>query len=63
MQSLENFQVFYIASAGRSGSTLLDIILGNSKEVFSCGELTNLFSSCHLNNEYCSFIKRDITKF
>jgi len=54
MKSIEKLQVYYIASAGRSGSTLLDIILGNSKSTFSCGELTNLFSNGYKKNEYCS---------
>ena len=32
-------KVIYILGAGRSGSTLLDIILGNNGGVLSCGEL------------------------
>lgn len=32
-------QVLYIMGAGRSGTTLLDIVLGNQKELFSCGEI------------------------
>lgn len=31
--------IIYIIGAGRSGTTLLDIILGNSENVFSAGEL------------------------
>ncbi len=32
-------QILYILGGGRSGSTLLDIMLGNAEGVFSCGEL------------------------
>ncbi len=32
-------QIVYILGGGRSGSTLLDIMLGNAEGVFSCGEL------------------------
>lgn len=32
-------RVIYIMGAGRSGTTLLDIILGNANDIFSCGEL------------------------
>ena len=31
--------IIYILGAGRSGTTLLDIILGNQNGIFSCGEL------------------------
>jgi len=33
-------KIIYIMGAGRSGTTVLDIILGNAEGVFSCGELT-----------------------
>ncbi|NJO14236.1 MAG: sulfotransferase [Thioploca sp.] len=32
-------KIIYIISLGRSGSTILDIILGNGKDILSCGEL------------------------
>jgi hypothetical protein len=35
-------RVVYLMGAGRSGSTVLDIILGNHPEVVSVGEMTNL---------------------
>lgn len=35
--------VLYIAGYGRSGSTVLDIVLGNHPAVFGAGELTNFF--------------------
>lgn len=37
--SQQNFKIIYILGAGRSGSTLLSIVLGNSKNVFNAGEL------------------------
>ena len=37
--SLANKTVIYILGAGRSGTTLLDIVLGNQDGIFSCGEL------------------------
>jgi hypothetical protein len=36
-------QVLCIAGAGRSGSTILDTVLGQIEGVFSCGELWRLF--------------------
>lgn len=35
----DNFKILYIIGAGRSGTTLFDIMLGNSKNCFSAGEL------------------------
>ena len=34
-----NFKILYIIGAGRSGTTLLDIVIGNSNNFFSAGEL------------------------
>jgi len=34
-------KIIYIMGAGRSGTTLLDIILGNGDNLFSCGELNH----------------------
>ena len=47
-------QVIYIAGSGRSGSTLLDIILGNLPGAFSCGELSNIVRLKIKEQEYCS---------
>lgn len=47
-------KVIYIASAGRSGSTLLDIVLGGKENCFSAGELTFLMDQGIENKEYCS---------
>lgn len=41
-------------SFSRSGSTLLDIILGNQPEILSCGELMGLASHGWIKKEYCS---------
>lgn len=46
--------VFYIMGAGRSGSTVLDTVLGNHPEIESVGELTNLPRSGWVNGEYCA---------
>ena len=35
--------IIYIAGYGRSGSTVLDILLGSSRAVVSCGELATIF--------------------
>ena len=32
-------QILYVMGAGRSGTTIADIILGNQRGFFSCGEL------------------------
>ncbi|WP_347375007.1 hypothetical protein [Aequorivita sp. Q41] len=36
--------ILYIAGYGRSGSTLLDIILSNAKDGFTLGEISNIFN-------------------
>ena len=46
--------VVYIVGAGRSGSTVLDTILGNHPEVESVGELCNLVRSAWFGPEYCA---------
>ena len=35
-------KIIYIFGAGRSGTTLLDIILGNNEQIFSAGELSRI---------------------
>lgn len=54
----DKFRVYYIAGAGKSGSTILDIILGNNTGVFSAGELKHLISNGFYGNEYCSCNKK-----
>ncbi len=47
-------KLVYIAGSGKSGSTLLDIILGDNKNSFSIGELNQLFREGLIENEYCT---------
>ena len=47
-------KLIYIAGSARSGSTLLDIVLGNHSNTFSVGELNKLFKSGLINSELCS---------
>jgi len=49
-----NTRVIYIAGYGRSGSTILDILLSQSDQISGFGELTNLMENGWINNEYCS---------
>ncbi|MGH9159269.1 MAG: sulfotransferase family protein, partial [Vicinamibacteraceae bacterium] len=46
-------QFVYIAGYGRSGSTLLDAVLGNHPDVFGAGELTWVFR-CLASDDPCS---------
>lgn len=46
--------VLYIMGLFRSGSTILDIILGNHDEVESVGELRNLAASGWMGDEVCA---------
>ena len=46
-------ELIYIVGSGRSGSTLLEIILGSQEDVFSCGELCQLIIE-YLNGSYCA---------
>lgn len=48
-----NFKVVYVAGNGHSGSTLLDIMLGNGEHCFSVGELSFIVRR-GLDQEYCS---------
>ena len=41
---VNRLNIIYIIGAGRSGTTLLDIILGNQHEIFSAGELNRYLS-------------------
>lgn len=44
----------YIAGYGRSGSTVLDIILGSKEGFFSSGELTYLFEDFETPGRFCA---------
>jgi len=45
--------IVYIASDDRSGSTLLDLLLGNHGEVISVGEIRRLFQCLNETKEVC----------
>ena len=47
-------KVIYIVGFGRSGSTLLDIVLGSHPALEGGGELTNLVQGGWINNDYCA---------
>ena len=47
-------KVLYIAGYGRSGSTVLDIILGNHPDIVSAGELTYLIDDWHTPGRWCA---------
>ena len=49
----KNITVTYIVGDGHSGSTLLDIIIGSSPNIFSAGELT-FITRDSIFEEYCS---------
>src|SRR5688500_1444385 len=46
-------KILYIASDSRSGSTLLDLMLGQADEIFSVGELRHVWERSYLKNELC----------
>lgn len=50
----ERIKVLYIMGCGRSGSTVLDTVLGNATKVESVGELCNLGRAISSENEYCA---------
>ncbi len=47
-------KVIYVAGYGRSGSTILDIALGQHPEIFGGGELSTIFRHVWPRNEYCA---------
>ena len=47
-------RVVYIAGVGRSGSTVLDSVLGNHPAIQSVGELSRLANDGWIHNFYCS---------
>jgi hypothetical protein len=59
LRSLEApLKVLYIAGEGHSGSTFLDIMLGNHPDIFGAGELVNLPRGGWIDDEYCTCRKR-----
>ena len=49
----DKIKVIYILGAGRSGSTLIDTVLGQHENVFGCGELGH-FAHPFMNDVLCS---------
>ncbi|ANI77556.1 MULTISPECIES: sulfotransferase family protein [Sphingobium] len=47
-------KLIYICGYGRSGSTLLDILLGQQRSMFGGGEIIGLSQHVYLNDEYCA---------
>ena len=47
-------KVIYIAGSGRSGSTLLERILGQHRKIFAAGELRNMWERSFIENQLCS---------
>jgi hypothetical protein len=47
-------KIIYICGYGRSGSTLLDILLGQQRSIFGAGEIIGLSQHVYLNDEYCA---------
>lgn len=54
MSTVANPRVVYISGYGRSGTTMLDIALGQHPAVFGAGEVTTLARHVWANNEYCA---------
>lgn len=50
----DSVRVVYVMGGARSGSTILDILLGNHPQIESVGELVNLPSRGRELNEYCA---------
>ena len=51
---MEKKKIIYITGLGRSGSTIVDIVLGNNPNTVSCGEITNIFQDAYILNQICS---------
>ncbi|WP_172402085.1 sulfotransferase family protein [Ensifer aridi] len=54
MMPSQSTRIVYIAGYGRSGSTILDIALGQHPAVIGAGEVTSLTRHVWRNNEYCA---------
>lgn len=50
----DRIRVVYVMGAGRSGSTVLDVILGSHPEVFGTGELIHIFREEALHRANCA---------
>jgi len=68
---MEKIKVVYIAGAGHSGSTLLDLILGSQKEIESVGEIIQLGDyvendkkcTCGKTISQCEYWKENIKSY
>ncbi len=47
-------KILYLMGTGRSGTTILEILLSNNPGIFGSGEITYIFKDGFLNNEICS---------
>lgn len=47
-------RILYVAGMGRSGSTVLDAVLGSHPAARSVGELGNAYRAWHSDDEYCA---------
>jgi len=54
MSEVETTRVLYVVGSARSGSTILDTLLGSPSGVASVGELTNLVQFGWMNRELCA---------
>ncbi len=50
----KKIKVIYITGEGRSGSTLLERILGQHKKIFAAGELIYIWERSFIENQLCS---------
>lgn len=53
--------IIYIVSLGHSGSTLLDMLIGQHPEIFSCGEIVHLPNQHYRNTQLHSANQHDMT--
>ena len=51
---MDKVKVIYIAGEGRSGSTLLERILGQHNKIFAAGELIHIWERSFMENQLCS---------
>ncbi|WP_038056389.1 sulfotransferase family protein [Thermodesulfobacterium hydrogeniphilum] len=54
IQNNGRVKVIYIAGEGRSGSTLLERILGQHPKIFAAGELKHIWERSFIENQLCS---------
>ena len=50
----DNFNIVYILGPGRSGSTVLEVLLSNSSQLIGVGEITHLFRDGYIDAKPCS---------